>query len=96
MGHRHSWRDSLVSTEIMKKVILGLVSKLWLLNGNEELFSYVSIVGLFIFLQAKVNNSSLVGVGYTQTLRPGKDFHMHDFCIHIFRASHKKILRSMY
>ena len=25
-----------------------------------------------LFLQAKVNNSSLVGIGYTQTLRPGK------------------------
>lgn len=24
-------------------------------------------------LQAKVNNASLVGVGYTQTLRPGKN-----------------------
>lgn len=24
--------------------------------------------------QAKVNNNSLVGVGYTQTLRPGKSF----------------------
>lgn len=24
------------------------------------------------FLQANVNNSSLVGIGYTQTLRPGK------------------------
>lgn len=27
---------------------------------------------LIIFLQAKVNNASLVGIGYTQSLRPGK------------------------
>ena len=26
--------------------------------------------------QAKVNNTSLVGVGYTQTLRPGKPSHV--------------------
>lgn len=27
-----------------------------------------------IFVQAKVNNSSLVGLGYTQTLKPGESF----------------------
>lgn len=26
-----------------------------------------------LFLQAKVNNASLVGIGYSQTLRPGKN-----------------------
>lgn len=25
------------------------------------------------YFQAKVNNASLVGIGYTQTLRPGKE-----------------------
>lgn len=25
-----------------------------------------------VFVQAKVNNSSLVGLGYTQTLKPGE------------------------
>lgn len=28
--------------------------------------------GMF-YLKAKVNNASLVGIGYTQTLRPGKE-----------------------
>lgn len=53
---------------------------------NESIFSS-------LYQQAKVNNTSLVGVGYTQTLRPGTDmnfqlflisFHV-DFCIYVDR-----------
>lgn len=48
------------------------------MNDNKELISYISVgFVLVFFFQAKVNNSSLVGVGYTQTLRPGKGYHVN-------------------
>lgn len=40
-----------------------------------------------------MNNSSLVGVGYTQTLRPGKDCHMNCI-IHVSSVHHKENMRS--
>lgn len=36
-----------------------------------EVLSVVEPWDYFVF-KAKVNNASLVGIGYTQTLRPGK------------------------
>lgn len=43
-------------------------------------FELLLLTQLFILLQAKVNNSSLIGVGYTQTLRPGKCYINESYC----------------
>lgn len=67
------------------------------MNDNKELISYnISVVFVLVFFfQAKVNNSSLVGVGYTQTLRPGKGYHVN-YVTYVFCTSERKSLKSMH
>lgn len=65
----------------VKEYFTGLVQVCCQTVVTESLSSWITAGSTLLFLckcddgilfQAKVNNASLVGIGYTQTLRPGK------------------------